>query len=82
MTNTNKLVKIDKNVKFTTIAGSSMLSSYAREAGDLAVEFKNGTKYIYEGVDQATVDGFVAAPSKGKFLNANIIPKFPSRKAE
>lgn len=78
---TNTLVKIDKSVKFTPVT-STMISSYARAAGDLAVKFNNGGTYIYKGVDEATFKEFVDAPSKGKFLSANIKAKFLSEQAE
>ena len=82
MTNTKKLVKIDKSVKFTTVAGSSLIESYARAAGDLALRLKNGSTYIYQGVDTVTYDGFVAAASKGKYFGSSIRNKFVAEQAE
>lgn len=82
MTNTKKLVKIDKSVKFTPVTGSSLIESYAREAGDLAVKLKNGSTYIYKSVDAATVTGFVNAASKGKYFGTNIRNKFTAEQAE
>lgn len=82
MTNTKNLVKIDKSVKFTPVSGSSLIEAYAREAGDLAIKLNNGSTYIYKNVDQATVDGFLVASSKGRYLTSNIKPKFEALKAE
>ena len=81
-TNTKKLVKIDKSVKFTTVSGSSLIGSYARAAGDLALRLKNGSAYIYKGVDEATFKAFVAAPSKGKYFGTSIRNKFTAEQAE
>jgi hypothetical protein len=82
MTNAKKLVQIQKTVKFTPVTGSSLIESYARADGDLAVRLKSGQAYIYKCVDQATVDGFVAAASKGKYFGANIRNKFTAEQAE
>jgi hypothetical protein len=38
----------------------------------LIVEFKNGGRYEYYDVPEATYDGFVRAGSKGQFLAQNI----------
>jgi len=82
MTNTKKLTKIDKSVVFTPITNSSLIESYARAAGDLAVKLKSGHTYIYKGVDQKTVDGFTTAASKGKYFGTNIRNKFVAEQAE
>ena len=82
MTNTKKMVKIDKSVKFTTVSGSSLVESYARAAGDLALKLKNGATYIYKGVDNTTFSNFLAASSKGKFFSSNIRDKFVAEQAE
>lgn len=82
MTNTKKLVKIDKSVTFTPVAGSSLIESYAREAGDLAIRLKNGSTYIYKSVDDKTVDGFTSASSKGSYFGSHIRNKFVAEQAE
>lgn len=84
MTNTNakKLTKIDKSVVFTAVVGSSMIESFARQAGDLALKLKNGSTYIYKGVDDVTVKGFTEAASKGKYFATNIKNKFVAEAAE
>jgi len=83
MTNTKKaLTKISDKVTFTPVSGSSLVESYARASGDLAVRLKNGSTYIYKGVDEATVTGFVNATSKGKYFGTNIRNKFVAEQAE
>lgn len=82
MANTKQLVKINKSVKFTTVFGSSLVESYAREAGDLALKLKNGATYIYKGVDNKTFNEFVGASSKGKYFSTNIRDKFVAEQAE
>jgi len=82
MTNTKKMAKIDKSVKFITVSGSSLIESYARAAGDLALRLKNGATYIYKGVDNKTFNEFLAAPSKGKYFGSNIRNKFVAELAE
>lgn len=82
MTNTKTLVKINKDVTFTAVSGSSLINAYARQAGDLALKLRNGSAYIYKGVDEATFKGFVDAPSKGKYFGSNIRNKFVAEQAE
>jgi hypothetical protein len=76
------MTKIDKSVKFTPVVGSSLVSAYARAAGDLAIRLQSGQTYIYKAVDEATVKGFLAASSKGKYFGTNIRNKFLSEQAE
>lgn len=82
MTNTKKMTKIDKSVRFITISNSSLVESYARAAGDLALRLKNGATYIYKNVDDKTYNEFLAAPSKGKYFSASIRNKFVVELAE
>jgi hypothetical protein len=81
MTNTT-MVKIDKSVKFTAVSGSSLIESYARAAGDLALRLKNGTTYIYKNVDNKTFKGFLDADSKGHYFGTSIRNKFVAELAE
>ena len=74
-------VKISSSVKFTPVK-STMVESYAREAGDLAVKFNSGSTYIYKNVDEATFQDFLKAPSVGKFIASKIKPKFDAELAE
>ena len=82
MTNTKKLTKIAKSVTFTVVTGSSLIESYARQTGDLALKLRNGSTYIYKGVDEKTYTDFLAAQSKGTFFGANIRNKFVAEQAE
>jgi hypothetical protein len=45
---------------------------YDKETQVLAIEFKNGGRYEYYDVPEATFDGMVRAPSKGQYLAQNI----------
>lgn len=83
MTNTKKaLTQISKTVTFTPVQASSLVESYAHVGGDLAIRLKNGSAYIYKGVDNATVTGFINAASKGKYFGTNIRNKFVAEQAE
>ena len=42
----------------------------------LLVSYLNGKTYAYESVDKDTLDGFLAAQSKGQYLNSQIKPRF------
>lgn len=52
---------------------------YDEEAKELVVAFKNGT-YAYSGVDPATADSVIRAPSVGSAIHSEIKGKFPTRK--
>jgi hypothetical protein len=54
---------------------SSMIAAagYDAETGTLVVLFNTGQAYEYYGVPQETYDGLLAAESKGRYMNANII---------
>ena len=82
MTNTKNLTKIHSSVVFTPVTGSSLMSGYAREAGDLAVRFNDGKTYIYKSVDDATVTGLAEAASKGKYFTQHIKNVFVVEQAE
>lgn len=72
-------------------AKSSMMKSfrYLEETiidgvtfGRLEVEWANGTKGAYLDMNQRTYDEFVAAESRGKFLNSVIKPGFKYARIE
>lgn len=46
------------------------------------IQFKNGITYIYNDVDDNTMENSLKADSIGKYLNANVIGKFTSTKIE
>jgi hypothetical protein len=51
---------------------SSTIESVGYDAGDLIVRFKGGRTYRYKSVPSDIHEQFMAAPSKGQFLNAII----------
>lgn len=65
-----------------TIIESSTIHAigYKPEGQALIVEFKSGGTYRYDGVPQAIYEGLLAADSKGKYLNQNIIGSYYTEK--
>ena len=61
---------------------SSVIRSYAFDAatGRLEIEFLSGSQYRYSGVPKATLEALEAAPSKGRFFDANIRERFPTER--
>ena len=53
---------------------------YDPQGGDLHVRFKNGSEYIYEGVDPDLVEALFHSSSVGRFLNENIKGTFTHRR--
>ena len=50
---------------------------YDEPAETLEVEFQNGRVYQYYGVPEQMHTQFMAAPSKGQFLNIHIKNRYP-----
>jgi len=48
---------------------------------EVHVELIDGATYVYEQVPEAIWRAFVAADSKGRFVNAVLKPYFPVREA-
>ncbi len=46
------------------------------------IQFKNGGSYIYNDVDDHTMENSLKAESIGRYLSANVIGKFTSVKVE
>lgn len=46
------------------------------ENGDLFVEYKSGTKYSYKNVPIKKYHEFIAAESKGRYMNSEIKNKY------
>lgn len=65
-------------VPITPVQGSSAITGtgYDAERGLLAVQFKGGKTYTYEGVPPEVVQGMGKAESIGKFVSANVVGKF------
>lgn len=53
---------------------------YNGDTNDLTVSFAAGGTYTYSGVPAEVAQGLVAAPSKGKYMHAQILGKFSYRK--
>lgn len=61
----------------TYVSSSNVRSvGYDESSATLEVEFLSGAIYRYFNVPRATYDAFMAAPSKGKFLNWQIKPMY------
>ena len=52
--------------------------SYDPANKELTVEFHNGRRYRYSGVDAKKADSFAKAPSRGEFLHDHLIGKHPA----
>jgi KTSC domain len=61
---------------------SSNIETFAHEAGNMRVCFKNGTIYDYFEVPVKVFEEMKKAESKGKFLNANLRGKYRTQKLE
>ena len=60
---------------FTTVS-SSTVDKVVWVNNTLIVLFMQGSVYIYKDVPETVFDAFEQAPSKGKFLNQEIVNKF------
>ncbi|MBA7590381.1 hypothetical protein ES708_32497 [subsurface metagenome] len=49
---------------------------YAAALEELHIKFNSGTEYAYLEVPPEVFDALIGAPSKGKFLNAEIKGKY------
>ena len=56
------------------------LFGYDPSSLELFVEFKDGSTGVYRGVTEERFHGFITAPSKGKYLRAEIWGKHESEK--
>ncbi len=61
------------NVEWNLVESSNITAiGYDEEKRELRVQFKSGAEYIYSDVPQDVVQAFLAAESKGKYLNEHI----------
>jgi hypothetical protein len=51
-------------------------------AGNMVVQFKNGTEYLYKNVERSVYDEMTMTESAGKFLNSVIKGKYEYEKLE
>lgn len=43
---------------------------------EMTVVFVKGGSHVYSGVPKSVYDGFLVAPSKGKYFNQNVRPNY------
>ena len=57
---------------------SSLIRSvvYDEKTSSLEVNFRSNTTYLYQGVSTEELDAFLAAPSKGRYFNEHIKPRY------
>ncbi len=65
----------------TPVTDSSAITSYGYDesTGDFGVTWRGGRRTVYPNVPQTLFNSFVAARSKGQFLNRYIVDKFKPR---
>ena len=56
--------------------------AYESKTRELKVKFPSGVVYLYEGVEPKTYQNFIDSPSKGRFFNSVIKPKYNASKLE
>lgn len=63
-----------------TPAASSNITahSYNPETGQLTITYRGDRRYSYDGVPPELADGLEKADSKGRYVHAHIIDKFPA----
>ena len=59
-------------VESSNVAGVS----YDGKTQTLYVAFKNGSRYFYQAVPEPVYSALLTAPSKGRYLNAQIIGRY------
>jgi hypothetical protein len=52
--------------------------SYNPETGQLTITYRGDRRYSYDGVPPELADGLEKADSKGRYVHAHIIDKFPA----
>lgn len=72
---------MSKKLHFEQVA-STNIGAIAHDAvaGELHVQFKNGSHYVYAGVPRTTYEKMRSAESVGKFLQEHVKGKFDHRK--
>ena len=76
--------KEPKPINMQPVAKSSQVSlaGYDPDTQTLSVKFSSGGTYHYTGVERDTWNKLKEAESFGKFLQANIVGKYPHKKLE
>ena len=60
---------------------SSNISKIGHEEDTLYVQYKSGVTYKYKEVPKALYEEFLAADSKGRFMNSKVKGKFEYERA-
>jgi hypothetical protein len=69
-------------MKMVPVSSSNIAAiGYDETRRELAVEFKSGARYHYDGVPAEKHSGLMSADSHGQYFAAHIKPHHPSRKA-
>lgn len=80
MENTS-IVPVDIEILMNEVKSSNIArAGYSAEHKILSVHFKNGTVYHYREVPQEVYNNFMASPSHGAYLSANIKDKYVAYK--
>jgi hypothetical protein len=68
-------------MEFRSLASSNINGiAYDRDRQVLTVEFKNRSRYSYEGVPLDVYDDFLSASSAGEFFAENVKDVYPYRR--
>jgi len=60
-------------ISWSTAESSNIaMLGYDANTSELHVKFHSGAEYVYIGVPQEVFEGFLGAPSKGRYLNEAI----------
>ena len=59
---------------------SSNLNKVEYDGKDLYVTFKSGGTYRYDSVPRSIFEGFITAPSAGRYFHMNVKGRYPYRK--
>ena len=60
-----------------TLQSSNLASAdYDAATRTMTIVFKSGGVYTYAGVDQATYEGLIAAPSPGRYFASRILDQY------
>lgn len=43
-------------------------AAYSEEMGGVVVEFRDGSRYLYQGADEAAMQGLLSSPSPGSYV--------------
>ena len=67
-------------LRSSNLASADWQATDLEGTGPLFVTFKSGSTYRYEGVDEATYQGLLAAPSAGSYFASVIKDAYPTER--